>query len=92
MFLGLSFTVGRRVVSNIIRWTHDTLVIQVPVITAILLIMLAMALTTDLIGVQTALGAFVLGASLRSGGHKFLGPGTEALVRSVKVPIVLVAE
>ena len=61
VFLGLSFTAGRRVVSNIIRWTNDTLVMQVPVITAILLIMLAMALTTELIGVHTALGAFVAG-------------------------------
>ena len=35
--------------------------IEVPVITAILLVMLAMALTTELIGVHTALGAFVAG-------------------------------
>ena len=35
--------------------------IEVPVITAILLVMLTMALTTELIGVHTALGAFVAG-------------------------------
>ena len=61
VFLGISLTIGRRIVSNIIRWTNDNLIIQVPVITAILLIMLVMALTTDLIGVHTALGAFVAG-------------------------------
>jgi nucleotide-binding universal stress UspA family protein len=35
--------------------------IEVPVITAILVIMLVMALITDLIGVHTALGAFIAG-------------------------------
>jgi Kef-type K+ transport system membrane component KefB len=34
---------------------------ELPVITAILLVMLTMALTTELIGVHTALGAFVAG-------------------------------
>jgi Kef-type K+ transport system membrane component KefB len=34
---------------------------EVPVITVILLVMLTMALTTELIGVHTALGAFVAG-------------------------------
>ncbi len=61
LFLGLSLTVGRRVVAQIIRWSNDSLTIEVPVITAILVVMLAMALTTDLIGVHTALGAFVAG-------------------------------
>jgi Kef-type K+ transport system membrane component KefB/nucleotide-binding universal stress UspA family protein len=61
VFLAVSLTVGRRVVATIIRWTNDNLTIDVPVITAILLIMLVMALTTDLIGVHSALGAFVAG-------------------------------
>ena len=61
VFLGLSLTVGRRVVAQIIRWSNDSLTIEVPVITAILVVMLAMALTTELIGVHTALGAFVAG-------------------------------
>ena len=61
MFLAASFTIGRRVVAQVIRWTNDNLIIEVPVITAILLIMLAMALSTELIGVHTALGAFVAG-------------------------------
>ncbi len=61
IFLGLSLTVGRRLVARIIRWSNDSLITEVPVITAILLIMLVMALSTELIGVHTALGAFVAG-------------------------------
>jgi Kef-type K+ transport system membrane component KefB/nucleotide-binding universal stress UspA family protein len=61
LFLAISFTIGRRVVADIIRWTNDNLIIEVPVITAILLVMLVMALSTELIGVHTALGAFVAG-------------------------------
>ena len=61
LFLGLSLTVGRRVIAQIIRWSNDSLTIEVPVITAILVVMLTMALTTELIGVHTALGAFVAG-------------------------------
>jgi len=61
LFLAASLTVGRRLVTRIIRWTNDNLTIEVPVITAILLIMLVMALATELIGVHTALGAFVAG-------------------------------
>ena len=60
-FMGLSLTVGRRVVFFIIRWVNDTFVSDFAVITAILAIMCAMAITTDLIGVHTVLGAFVAG-------------------------------
>ena len=61
VFLGLSVTFGRRIVAQVIRWSNDTLQIELPVMTAILLVMLAMALTTDLIGVHPELGAFVAG-------------------------------
>ncbi|MEI7871995.1 MAG: cation:proton antiporter [Alphaproteobacteria bacterium] len=61
IFLALSLTVGRRLVARIIRWSNDNLQTEVPVITAILIIVLSMALATDLIGVHTALGAFVAG-------------------------------
>ncbi len=60
-FMGLSLTVGRRVVFIIIRWVNDVFVSDFAVITAILLIMCVMALITDLIGVHTVLGAFVAG-------------------------------
>src|SRR5205814_512540 len=42
-------------------WSNDNMTIEVPVITAIVLVMLVMALSTELIGVHTALGAFVAG-------------------------------
>jgi Kef-type K+ transport system membrane component KefB/nucleotide-binding universal stress UspA family protein len=61
LFLIVSLTVGRRVVATLIRWTNDTFVSEMPVITIILVIMGAMALTTHLIGVHTVLGAFVAG-------------------------------
>src|SRR5262249_10662192 len=48
-------------VARVIRWTNDNMIIEVPVITAILLVMLVMALSTELIGVHMALGAFVAG-------------------------------
>jgi Kef-type K+ transport system membrane component KefB/nucleotide-binding universal stress UspA family protein len=60
-FMGLSLTIGRRIVFMIIRWVNDVFVSDFAVITAILLIMCAMALITDLIGVHTVLGAFVAG-------------------------------
>ena len=60
-FMGLSLTIGRRVVFIIIRWVNDYFASDFAVITAILLIMCAMALITDLIGVHTVLGAFVAG-------------------------------
>ncbi|HTQ82412.1 MAG TPA: cation:proton antiporter, partial [Pseudolabrys sp.] len=60
-FMAASLTVGRRVVSVIIRWVNDTFASDFAVITAILLIMGAMAMITDLIGVQSVLGAFVAG-------------------------------
>lgn len=61
IFLAVSFTLGRRLVFSIIRWTNDSFVSEMPVVTAILVIMGTMALTTDLIGINTVLGAFVAG-------------------------------
>ena len=61
IFLLLSFTLGRRLVFSLIRWTNDTFVSEVPVVTAILVVMGVMALITHLIGIHTVLGAFVAG-------------------------------
>src|SRR6201993_1322212 len=61
LFLLFSFTLGRRFVFGMIRWTNDRFVSEVPVVTAILIVMGIMALTTHLIGVHTVLGAFVAG-------------------------------
>lgn len=61
LFLAFSLTIGRRLVARLIVWVNDHMTIEVPVITAIIVIMLAMSLTTELIGVHTALGAFIAG-------------------------------
>lgn len=60
-FLIISFTIGRRLVFQLIRWANDTLVSAAAVITVILLLMCVMALITHMIGVHTVLGAFVAG-------------------------------
>ena len=61
LFMVLSFTIGRRIVFNLIRWANDHLESEFAVITVILLIMIGMALITDWIGVKDVLGAFVAG-------------------------------
>src|SRR5205823_6464902 len=61
LFLLASFTVGRRIVFRLIRWANDNFRSDFPVITTILVIMAVMALTTQLIGVNAVLGAFVAG-------------------------------
>lgn len=60
-FLAVSFTIGRRLVFQLIRWANDNLVSSAAVITVIILLMCVMALITHLIGVHTVLGAFVAG-------------------------------
>jgi Kef-type K+ transport system membrane component KefB len=39
LFSLASFTIGRRLVFALIRWTNDTFVSEVPVVTAILIVM-----------------------------------------------------
>ena len=60
-FMAASLTFGRRIVFNLIRWANDNFQSEFPVITVILVIMIAMALITQMIGVNTVLGAFVAG-------------------------------
>ncbi|TMJ35023.1 MAG: cation:proton antiporter, partial [Alphaproteobacteria bacterium] len=61
VFLIASFAIGRRLVFLAMRWANDNFETDFPVITAILIIMGVMALTTHFIGVHTVLGAFVAG-------------------------------
>ena len=61
VFLGVSFTVGRRVVSALIRLTNDYLRSEMAVITVILVVMCLFSLLTDMLGANTILGAFVAG-------------------------------
>jgi Kef-type K+ transport system membrane component KefB/nucleotide-binding universal stress UspA family protein len=61
IFLTLSFTLGRNLIAHVIRWTNDTLQIEFSVLSVILVLMFLMAVATDLIGVHTVLGAFIMG-------------------------------
>ncbi len=61
LFLAFSFTIGRRIVFAVIRWANDNFRSEFPVITAILVVMGAMALMTQALGVHTVLGAFIAG-------------------------------
>ena len=61
VFMIASLTLGRRVVSLLIRWSNDNLVSEMPVISVILAVTVLMALLTEWIGVHTVLGAFVAG-------------------------------
>jgi Kef-type K+ transport system membrane component KefB/nucleotide-binding universal stress UspA family protein len=61
IFLGISFSFGRTLVTHIIRWTNDTLYLEFSVLSVILVLMFLMAVLTDLIGVHTVLGAFTTG-------------------------------
>jgi nucleotide-binding universal stress UspA family protein len=61
LFLLFAFTLGRRIVFATIRWANDNFRSEFPVITAILVLMGAMALTTQALGVHTVLGAFIAG-------------------------------
>ncbi|MBL8691970.1 MAG: cation:proton antiporter [Rhodospirillaceae bacterium] len=61
LFLIVSLTVGRRAVFTLIRWANDSMISEAGVISVIVLLMVAMALLTQGIGVHTVLGAFVAG-------------------------------
>lgn len=61
IFLTLSFSFGRTLITHVIRWTNDTLHLEFSVLSVILILMFLMAVLTDLIGVHTVLGAFVTG-------------------------------
>jgi Kef-type K+ transport system membrane component KefB/nucleotide-binding universal stress UspA family protein len=61
IFLGVSFTVGRRLVAWAIRWTNDNFTSELPVISFVLALTFCLALITDAIGVHDVLGAFVAG-------------------------------
>jgi Kef-type K+ transport system membrane component KefB len=61
LFLILSFTIGRRLVFQLIRWSNDSLTSEMATITTILVICGLLALLTNAIGVHLVLGAFIAG-------------------------------
>ena len=64
LFLVLSFTVGRRIVFRLVRWSNDVLTSEMATVTTILIIAGLMALLTNALGVHFVLGAFVAGILL----------------------------
>jgi Kef-type K+ transport system membrane component KefB/nucleotide-binding universal stress UspA family protein len=80
-FMVFSFTIGRRIVFELIRWANDTLKSEFAVITVILIVMGVMAMTTNLIGVHTVLGAFVAGILV--GESPILSGHIEAQLRGI---------
>ena len=80
-FMIFSFTIGRRIVFELIRWANDTFRSEFAVITVILIIMGVMAMTTNLIGVHTVLGAFVAGILV--GESPILSDHIEAQLRGI---------
>ncbi|HEY4192924.1 MAG TPA: cation:proton antiporter [Mesorhizobium sp.] len=80
-FMVFSFTLGRRIVFTLIRWTNDVFRSEYAVITMILIIMGVMALITDMIGVHTVLGAFVAGILV--GESPILSDHIESQLRGV---------
>jgi Kef-type K+ transport system membrane component KefB len=61
LFLTLSFTIGRRLVFQLIRWSNDSLASEMATTTTILVICGLLALVTNAIGVHLVLGAFIAG-------------------------------
>ena len=65
LFLAASATIGRRFVFWLIRFVNDRFVSEYAVLTAILIVMGAMALVTARIGAGAVLGAFAAGVLVR---------------------------
>jgi Kef-type K+ transport system membrane component KefB/nucleotide-binding universal stress UspA family protein len=61
VFLGLAFTVGRTIVDKILRWVDDTVGGATASLSAVLVLSLAAAALTHSLGIEAALGAFVVG-------------------------------
>jgi Kef-type K+ transport system membrane component KefB/nucleotide-binding universal stress UspA family protein len=81
VFLFFSYTIGRRLVYWLIRWVNDNFVSEYAVVTAILIVMCALALITQAIGVNTVLGAFVAGVLV--GGSPILSQHIEDQLRGL---------
>jgi Kef-type K+ transport system membrane component KefB/nucleotide-binding universal stress UspA family protein len=81
VFLVFSYAFGRRLVYRLIRWVNDAFVSEYAVVTAILIVMAVLALLTQVIGVNTVLGAFVAGVLV--GGSPILTRHIEDQLRGL---------
>jgi Kef-type K+ transport system membrane component KefB/nucleotide-binding universal stress UspA family protein len=87
VFLALSFTVGRRLVFRLIRWSNDNLTSEMATITTILIITGLMALLTSAIGVHLVLGAFVAGVLI--GQSRMLSARIDAQLRGLIIGLFM---
>ncbi len=87
LFLVLSFTVGRRLVVRVVRWSNDVLTSELATVTTILIIAGLMALLTDALGVHFVLGAFVAGILL--GQSPLLTKRVDAPLRGLIVALFM---
>jgi Kef-type K+ transport system membrane component KefB/nucleotide-binding universal stress UspA family protein len=61
LFLVLAFTIGRRLVFRLVRWSNDSLASEMAGVTTILVVAGLMALLTNAIGAHLVLGMFIAG-------------------------------
>ena len=61
LFLGIAFTLGRTIVDKILRWVDDTVGGVTASLSVVLVLSLAAAALTHSLGIEAALGAFVIG-------------------------------
>ncbi|WP_227352941.1 cation:proton antiporter domain-containing protein [Haladaptatus salinisoli] len=61
VFLGLAFTVGQRLVREIIRWVDNVVGGETSMLTALMVLALAGGMITQYLGLEAILGAFVVG-------------------------------
>ena len=61
IFLGVAFTVGRSLMARVLRWVDDYIGGATASLSAVLILGLLAAALTDWLGLEAALGAFVIG-------------------------------
>ncbi|WP_138505439.1 cation:proton antiporter [Nostoc sp. PA-18-2419] len=61
LFLGIAFTIGRTIVDQILRWVDDYVGGVAASMSVVLILSLSAAALTHALGLEAALGAFVLG-------------------------------
>lgn len=61
LFLAIAFTIGRTVVDQILRWVDDTIGGATVALSVVIILAFAAASLTHVLGIEAALGAFVVG-------------------------------
>jgi K+:H+ antiporter len=86
-------TLGRPLVRRTLRWVNDRLRVEHALLTAVVVLMLASAAVTQLIGVHAVLGAFIIGILLRESpviNERVLHP-IETVTTAIFAPIFFAA-